>query len=234
MQGRKLIWILEDDMDAQFVYSETFSEIYNVKFFSNISDFKIHLDVLQKSTDKTSLLPGLMIADLRLPDGSFFQLLQDDQIRSAMTFPILVISSIDDVETLQTSFDHGVIDYLTKPFNTRELVVKVERWLKKHSIPQALKSLGLETQPNNFRIVQKDGKFVQLTPKEFHIFNLFLENVNFSCCKNDIIEKIWGGTLVGHKTLDVHLSNLRKKIEPISLDISYLPPEFYQVTSLRR
>ena len=40
MQGRKLIWILEDDMDAQFVYSETFSEIYNVKFFSNISDFK--------------------------------------------------------------------------------------------------------------------------------------------------------------------------------------------------
>ena len=95
---RYILWILEDDPDCKFVYENIFSFHYELRFFENLSEIK---GALRGNADK----PDLLIADLRLPDGMFSDLIMDSTLVSNQSF--VVISSLEDIDILRFCFDRG-------------------------------------------------------------------------------------------------------------------------------
>ncbi len=118
-----LIWVIEDDHSSQFVYEEILGHEHQLLFFEDLASFCAALD-------SGSERPVLILADLRLRDGTFLSFLdQDGSQEKVRGIPIFVVSSMDDAEVLRTCFKRGTVDYLTKPFSRAELLVKVEKHL---------------------------------------------------------------------------------------------------------
>jgi DNA-binding response OmpR family regulator len=112
--------------------------------------------------------------------------------------PTIIVSSLDDVETLRNSYEWGASDYLVKPFKKNELIVKLERIVRSKETNGSL---------------SVDNAFVDgLTLIENKIFNYMLQFNGKSIHRDGIYKAIWKKVQVSSKTLDVHLSNLRKKM----------------------
>jgi DNA-binding response OmpR family regulator len=218
---KKTIWIVEDDGDTRFIYDESIGHRYQTRFF----------DSVQQLRDKLSLhpddRPDLLIADLRLPNESFLTFLENREIRKMASTPLVVVSSLDDTDVLTTCFRFGAADYLTKPFNMRELMVKIDRLLSREQ--SELDELGFRLNKSNFTIEKGEYTPVHLTPKEYRLLLLFVEGRTLVLAKETIFREIWGETRVSEKTLDVHISNLRRKLNPIELDIQHAPPDSFRL-----
>ena len=218
MKSDRCIWIIEDDPGCQFVYQDILGIRYDIKIFATLAQF-------ESNTDET---PLLIIADIRLPDGSFLTKLEAYKQTHSET-PIVVVSSLDDIDALRYSFKHGAVDFLTKPFGRSELTVKVERLL---GATHTLSDNSFKIDPTSLTVTNINKTCEPLTPKEFQIVNVLHGN---KCCldRDEIIEKVWGNVQVTRKTLDVHLFNLRKKLEPIALAISFEQPNSYRLSDNR-
>ena len=195
MQKKPIIWILEDDDGAIFVYKESLGFRYELRFFEKIKDLRTALDA-QKN------LPQLMVLDLYLPDGCTLDHITGLKAICPLNLPpFLVVSSLDDLDALRKCFALGALDYLTKPFKKNELITKLERFLehKKQMGPAELKE--------------------KLTKMEYKIFEA-LWNIRPESITRDKLNKvIWEKTSISSNTLDVHLVNLRKKLNESGYDI---------------
>lgn len=205
MNGRSRVWILEDDPGCIFVYGQVLGPVYDTKIFSAIKDFRVAL----AAADAKSR-PHLLIADLMLSDGSFLDFIDSDESKSLFEIPFLVISSLDDVETLRFCLEEGAIDYLVKPFKKNELTVKTERALLR---PSSKKD------PEMNAIAEKIRE--TLTKKEVDILEIFLKSPEKCARKRELESKVWQNTRVHPKSLHVHLYNLRKKISKYGLSIEH-------------
>src|SRR4051812_29006150 len=94
------IWILEDDIGAQFVYEETLGIRYQIENFNTV-------DALRRRLTESRNRPGLIIADLRLPDQSFLSFLNSKEASLLRNSPFLVVSSVDDLDSLRFCFSAG-------------------------------------------------------------------------------------------------------------------------------
>jgi DNA-binding response OmpR family regulator len=194
------IWIVEDDEGCRFVYDQILKKTFEPIYFPTISSFKSHID---KSVKKQ---PVLIIADLNLPDGNFLDYLSTYK-KSDLGFdtPIIIISSDDDADSLRLCFKNGVDDYLTKPFRRNELIVKIE------TILRGKNTFGGTIQHD----VSIDGNSIEgLTTKERKLLELFLKDGDRKTCREEILDKVWGGRYIHPKSVDVHLYNLRRKLHP--------------------
>jgi DNA-binding response OmpR family regulator len=199
------IWILEDDPGCLFVYGEVLGSHYKTKTFSKLSELK---DSTKNLTESEA--PDLIIVDLALPDGNFLDLFESDDMDYLFNIPFMISSSSDEVNILKTCFDEGALDYLVKPFNKNELLVKVQRAL---SMTQNLKS---KLNP----IVSKIKE--QLTRKEFDILETFLKSTDLTVSRTQLEKNIWKDVAVHPKALDVHMYNLRKKLIHFNVKIKLL------------
>ena len=207
---KQSVWVLEDDAGAQFVYEELLSEKYDVKIFETVAEYLHEYN--------TQPRPNLLIADLRLSDGVF-----TDHLHS-MVRPCMVVSSLDDIEILRICFAEGITDYLTKPFAKSEFMVKVENMVDLASLPadigpgrHATDLLPFEIDATNL-LVTRNHHQIKLTPREMQILT-HLSKPPFVFSRQQIIAKVWMGHDVSAKTLDVHLFNLRKKLNKLDLEI---------------
>lgn len=200
----KAIWVLEDDKGCQFVYQQTLDHRYNTRYFESIEDFSRELRAsYQKGKDH---LPKLIIADLMLSDGNFLTYLTDGE-KEVFDIPFIIVSSVDDIDALRFCFKEGALDYLTKPFKKNELLVKVENVLS------GAKRLKEQPPEGVSRSVNLDGaQITSLTTKQKQLLSLFIESSDRSVSRQDILEKVWQDTTVHPKTVDVHLYNLRRKV----------------------
>ncbi len=194
----KEIWILEDDKGCQFVYEQTLDHRYKTRYFTKIADF-------QEALSSTEHNPALIIADLMLDDGNFMTYLNDSKDNRLVVTPFIIVSSIDDIDALRFCFMEGALDYLTKPFKKNELIVKIENILsgsaKQTNSVQSHKTMNL------------DGHEIEsLTSKQKQLLSLFLSSPGRVVSRDDILEQVWGDTSVHPKTVDVHLYNLRRKL----------------------
>ncbi len=214
------IWILEDDPGCQFVYEEVLASAHQTTFFPTLEKFLTSLRGTRES-------PDLVIADIKLPDGSFLDLLASDE-KKVLNVPFLVVSSVDELEALRLCFDEGALDYITKPFKKGELMVKTERILSSKgtqqnypaasaAAPAAAASAGSATPITEATL--NDRRFAHLTLKEQKILQLFLRNKDHKVSRAELVSEIWADVKVHHKTLDVHLYNLRKKIKDLKMEI---------------
>lgn len=209
----KLIWILEDELSCQFVYSEAFEIRYELRFFHTVADFRQALIAGGRR-------PDMIISDLKLPGETFLSFLAKEEDAELIDgIPFIIVSSIDDIDVLKKCFEEGALDYLTKPFGKNELIVKTERILGNNHAVAELVAVDSMTMIAKNRI----GR-IRLTPKEMQILSVLRSAKGKPVTREMIIKQVWETTEVGKKTLDVHLFNLRRKTRGLGLKIEFVPP----------
>ncbi|WP_245805770.1 response regulator transcription factor [Bacillus alkalicellulosilyticus] len=162
----------------------------------------------------------LMLLDLMLPGKSGEEVIK--QVREESSIPIIVISAKVDIDSKVHVLKMGADDYITKPFDQKEVMARVEVQLRKSSTPSSRTPVqvwrGLTIHPEK-RSVSLNDKILQLTNAEFDILSLFVSHPERAFSKREIYERIWKGTYVGDdNTISVHVSNIRKKIAEVTSD----------------
>lgn len=166
--------------------------------------------------------PDLLVLDLMLPDGDGWEITRtirsDDKLQA---LPIIMLTArIDDTDKI-IGLEMGADDYITKPFNPRELVARVRSQLRRlkldqsNSIRSSVLQVGALKLDSGRREVWVDEELIDLTPTEFDLLKVFMENPGYAFTRDELIEQGLGYTYVGMgRTLDSHIKNIRRKIEP--------------------
>jgi DNA-binding response OmpR family regulator len=226
MKTDKQIWIIEDDVGAQFVYDEILGIRYLLRFFINVRTFTKSL--MDMPRDR---YPDLIIADLRLPGESFVDFLQTGQGKGVVAdIPVFVVSSLDDVDVLRSCFALGVTDYITKPFRKAELIVRIERILVNMVTKNQIEQKKIRLDPVSLTLSYLDKPAVNLTAKEFQIMTALSQRFNEVISRSELSSMIWGNLKVDPKTLDVHLVSLRRKLNEFDLEVRYQAPNAFCLT----
>jgi len=160
--------------------------------------------------------PDLIVLDLMLPDVDGIEVCR--RIRRGSDIPILMLTARDEDVDKIIGLEVGADDYLTKPFNPRELVARVKSILRR-AVPErrepqerTLKHGQLEIDAGR-REVHVDGKEVQLAPKEFDLLWELLDHRGLVLTRDQLLERVWGYTFAGDtRTVDVHVRQLRRKL----------------------
>lgn len=223
MKSNAAIWAIEDDPGMQLVIEEILAPVFQLRLFSKVDDFRAALD------DAPAGTVDLVIADLMLPERSFLSLMKSQDSQRLHDVPVIVVSSVQDVETLRFCFQFGVKDYITKPFPSSELIAKVERALG----PAAAAAADARTVVDELtKTVARLGKRSDsLTTREFEILSSIHDAPNQSLSRKDLLQKVWGSARLSAKALDVHLVNLRRKIQPLGLDVRFRRPDQFVLLS---
>ena len=131
--------------------------------------------------------------------------------------PVILLSAVGDEDALVRAFEAGADDYVTKPFRPRELVARLLAHLRRAE-PDADRSCveldGLEIDLAA-RAVRRAGQVVHLTPIEFSLLRVLIQNRGRLLTHNALLQQAWGaGYMDARQTLRAHIANLRRKIEP--------------------
>lgn len=165
---------------------------------------------------------SMIILDLMLPGLSGEQVLQ--QIKASYEVPIIILSSKDELDTKVNLLTLGADDYMTKPFEIKELLVRIVVQLRKStgsSMKSILRFRDLELDRTNYRL-KAAGSEVALIKHEFRIMELLMLHPEKVYSKNDIYEYAWDELYIGEdKTVNVHISNIRQKLRKIT-DTDYI------------
>ncbi|NLZ38781.1 MAG: response regulator transcription factor [Firmicutes bacterium] len=163
--------------------------------------------------------PDLILLDLMLPEIDGFEVCR--RIRKHSNVPIIMLTARGDDIDKVLGLELGADDYMTKPFNPRELVARVKAILRR-SRSQALDPSGmrvirlqdLEIDLFQHKVRVRD-KEVDLTSKEFALLSLMASNPGRVFTREKLLEHVWGYDYYGDpRTVDVHIRHLREKIEP--------------------
>jgi len=164
--------------------------------------------------------PSFLLTDIHFSDGNFFDLLA-----SGMTLPapFFVLSKDQRLESIELAFHWQALDYFLQPFSENLLALKIKRALSLSSRADLRQALSTKISLNAFdsTIAVPHSAPTQLTLKEFRILSLLVHSYPKSLPRSSIYEKIWGSIKVERKTLDVHIFNLRRKLEPLGFEIRY-------------
>jgi DNA-binding response OmpR family regulator len=159
--------------------------------------------------------PALILLDLNLPDMDGLEVCR--AVRATSTVPILMLTARDDDVDKIVGLEVGADDYLTKPFNPRELVARIRSILRRATAPPPVskgrRTHGLIAIDAGRRELLVDGAPVQLAPKEFDLFWELLDHSGLVLTRDQLLERVWGYTFAGDtRTVDVHVRQLRRKI----------------------
>jgi DNA-binding response OmpR family regulator len=152
----------------------------------------------------------LILLDVMLPKIDGFTLIS--QIRDKC-IPVIFVTAKESVLDRVTGLRLGADDYIVKPFETIELLARIEVVFRRYDAgPKLIKFYNLELLLDQ-RTVKVNGDLVDLTYKEFDLLLLFLQNKNMALSRNQILEKVWGFDYPGEtRTVDIHVQRLRDKL----------------------
>jgi DNA-binding response OmpR family regulator len=161
--------------------------------------------------------PTLVLLDLNLPDIDGLEVCR--RLRGFSQVPILMLTARDDDVDKIVGLEVGADDYVTKPFNPRELVARIKTILRRAAaspVPSRERGVlahgGIKIDAGR-REVTVDGGVVQLAPKEFELLYTLLEHRGIVLTRDQLLERVWGYTFAGDtRTVDVHVRQLRRKI----------------------
>ena len=175
-------------------------------------------------------LPSLVVLDVMMPEVDGFTVAK--RIREntqTQNIPIIMLTALSQIDDKANGFNIGVDDYLVKPFEIEELLMRVRALLKRtHQIPvsastrelQTLGEITLLPEQYSVRIGDKQAK---LTPIEFDIFNLLFQNHGNMVSSAKLLKEIWGYSPDDDiETIRVHIRHLRTKIDKISDGKKYI------------
>ena len=205
---KKTILIIEDE-----------ESIYDILSYSLRKEgFSVH----GASTGKKALeyLQGieidLVILDLMLPDTTGFELCKS--ITSNSNLPILMLTARDDIVDKVLGLELGAEDYMTKPFDVREVIARVKVLLRRNSYQTSFhfikvnESISIDARAYS---VFQNNEVVLLKPKEYELLLLFAQHKNRVFSREEILDTVWEMDYEGGlRTVDVHVQRIRKKLDP--------------------
>ena len=167
--------------------------------------------------------PDLLILDLMLPDKDGWDITHMVRSQESLAaMPIIMLTArIDDTDKI-VGLEMGADDYMTKPFNPRELVARVRAQLRRTRLGSwasktAVLQVGFLRLDVGRREATADGRLLDLTPSEFDLLKTLMEHPGYAFTRDELVEKGLGYAYAGlGRTLDSHIKNLRRKIEPDS------------------
>jgi len=160
--------------------------------------------------------PALIILDLNLPDMDGLEICR--RVRKSSDVPILMLTARDEDVDKIIGLEVGADDYLTKPFNPRELVARVKSVLRRATADRRIDE-GDELRHGDLvinsgrREVLVGDEEIQLAPKEFDLLWELLDHRGLVLTRDQLLERVWGYTFAGDtRTVDVHVRQLRRKL----------------------
>ncbi len=161
--------------------------------------------------------PSLVLLDLMLPDMSGMDICRT--LTKTYNLPIIIITAKADIDDKVTGLESGADDYITKPFDFREVMARIHSTLRRMYPEHDQKAQGdtlcyidIEVDKRG-RIVTKNGAEVSLTPKEYELLCLFMEHIGRVFTREHLLNLVWGYSYAGDtRTVDVHIRRLRQKL----------------------
>ena len=209
---RERILIIEDDEDI--------SEI--LKFSLKKEGYEVRANPQGLDTEKEIIdfKPQLILLDVMLNDTDGFSICRN--IRS-YNIPIIFLTARDEIIDKILGLEMGAEDYITKPFDIREVIARIRVALRRNNFVQDLSTLNnkevelltfKEIEVNeDLREVKKDEEVVKLKPKEYDLLLHLIKNKNRVFTREELLDSIWGYDFLGDsRTVDIHITRLRKLI----------------------
>ncbi len=161
--------------------------------------------------------PQVVVLDIMLPGVDGFEVCRQIRELKSDAIVIMLTAKGQDMDKI-VGLELGADDYMVKPFNPLELVARIRANLRRMEKSSVLEKnvilagkLKIDTSAQKFF---KNGEDIELTPREFSIVKIFMENPGKALSRDDILNLIWGKNYFGDiKTVDVHIRRLREKIE---------------------
>ncbi len=161
----------------------------------------------------TAQRPDIIILDIMLPGLNGFQVAQ--QIRRAHDTCIIMLTAKEDVDDRIAGLDMGADDYVTKPFIFKELMARVRAVLRRRGLHVGeVLTFQDVTLHRGAYTVTRDGRSIELTPREFELLEFFMMHPRQVLTRNAILARIWGYSYVGDdNVIEVYVKHLREKLQ---------------------
>lgn len=205
------VLIVEDDLDLSMITRE------NMKQAGYMADQAYTCEQALKLLDKHEY--DLVLLDEMLPDMRGSQLCKT--VRDKCTCPIIFMSCFADSDTIINALQCGGDDYMVKPINYRELLARVEAVIRRsklysenanHETDLIFRQFTLDTQHHRLK---RGDEEIELSSTEYTILEYMIHHPDTLLLYHDLYENVWGNDSLGDvRTIMVHISNLRKKLDP--------------------
>ena len=211
---KKRLLVIEDSREYQLILKQALKDDWEAIFAKNGQEALSNLE---------SNHFDLILVDVVLPDMSGLQICSFIKTQSKLAnVPVILLTSKDSVEDKVKGFDCGADDYITKPFDFRELSARMKRFsnsLKKDI--SKIELLDLEIDKNKQKVFSKQLKStIELTPIEYKLLICLSQRVDHVLSRSQLLDLIWSDDLnVSERTVDTHVSNLRKKLKGTNVEI---------------
>ena len=211
MAGRRTILMVEDEESITVPLAEALRrEGFETQVAGTVAE------ALEKAGRQ---MPDLVLLDVMLPDGSGYDVART--LRERSNVPIIMLTARGEETDRIVGLELGADDYIVKPFSAREVAARIRAVLRRAGDPQqpaaAQKEGPLEVGPvklnHDRREASVSGKEIDLTRKEFELLGLLLREAGSVISRERLIDEVWDTNWFGStKTLDVHVSSLRRKL----------------------
>ncbi|MGG7057182.1 response regulator transcription factor [Clostridium nigeriense] len=207
---RENILIIEDDKDI--------SEILRFALMKEGYKVKINPNGLEAEDEIKGFNPDLILLDIMLNDTDGFSVCRKI---SSYKIPIIMLTARVDVMDKILGLELGADDYITKPFDIREVITRIRVALR---LREEIKRISQKTEytdiiiddvriNENCRSVYVFGEEVEMKPKEFDLLLFLSKNPNKVYSRNQLLDLVWGYDYLGDtRTIDVHITRLRQKV----------------------
>ncbi|MCY8165052.1 response regulator transcription factor, partial [Bacillus inaquosorum] len=170
--------------------------------------------------------PDLLLLDWMLPDCSGLDICK--KVTHQYNIPILMITAKSDITDKVLGLEFGADDYITKPFDLREVIARIRTILRRLEQANHVNDRGTSNEDHiqfknivitpDERLVKKDGIIVDLTPKEFDLLKTLIDHRGKIFTRSELLEFVWGYDFAGDtRTVDTHIQRLRKKLDASDL-----------------
>ena len=209
--SKEKILIIDDEEDilkllSMVLKKEGFENIYTAE--DGVSGFELFRKVN----------PDIILLDIMLPDEEGYEVCK--KIRRISNVPILFISAKTEEIDRVLGFALGGDDYITKPFSTKEVAYRIKAHLRRSNYKDEEKNKNVILNIGDFQIdeekieVRKNGKLIELKPKEYKMFLYLAKHPNQIMSKEKLCSEVWGEEYIGFdNTIMVHIRRLREKVE---------------------
>lgn len=206
------ILIVEDDVNI--------AEL--IRLYLEKDNFEVCLahDGLAALDAFSTFAPNLILLDIMLPKLDGWGVCRE--IRKESSVPIIMLTAKDDTFDKVMGLDLGADDYISKPFEMKEVIARIHAVLRRAPIEDKNEEKNVLTFENlkidmNAYQVEINGKKVEMPPKELELLNFLASNPNRVFTRNQLLDDVWGFEYFGDsRTVDVHVKRLREKIDGVS------------------
>ena len=159
----------------------------------------------------------LLIIDWELPDITGDEILMWVRKNIGLELPVLFVTGHDSTQDIVAMLDAGADDYMTKPVNLEEMLARITALVRRAHLPEKAGNLTyIEPFTLDFSShrIALAGTEIPLTPKEFELAGYLLQNIGSLLSRTKLLQEIWGyGPEIHTRTIDIHISRIRKKLE---------------------